>query len=77
MRAFRLEREIIVRPINGMQLSEGYIWEDEPQHYSGRLPGIEPSVGDTVDEVLKQLDRKVKAYYGDDVIVELCTRVVA
>ena len=71
MMTLRIEQEIIVHPINGMQLSEGYICEDKPEHFFGKLPGIEPTGGDTVDEVLETLERKAKAYYGDDVVVEI------
>ncbi|MDZ8118121.1 hypothetical protein [Pontiella agarivorans] len=71
MRRCIIEEEVIVHPVNGMQLSEGYIREDGQAHFRGCLPGIEPEAGDTVDEVLTRLDAKAKAYYGDDVIVEI------
>ena len=66
-----IDEEVIVHPADGMQLSEGYIREDEATHFKGCLPGIEPSEGDTVDEVLIKLEQKAKAYYGDDVVVEI------
>ena len=66
-----IAKEVIVHPVDGMQLSEGYILEDEATHFMGCLPGIEPSAGDTVDEVLTRLQEKAKAYYGDDVVVEI------
>ncbi len=66
-----IEEEVIVHPVDGMQLSEGYIREDEATHFLGCLPGLEPSAGDTVDEVLDRLEKKAKAYYGDDVVVEI------
>ncbi len=77
MRWFSIEEEVIVRPIDGMQLSEGHIRQDESKHFKGDLPGIEPEAGDTVDEVLERLERKAKAYYGEDVIVELAPRLGA
>lgn len=66
-----IDEEIIVHPVDGMQLSEGYIREDEHTHFRGCLPGMEPEAGDTVDEVLSRLETKAKAYYGDDVVVEI------
>ena len=65
------EEEVVVHPVDGMQLSEGTIRADETLHFRGDLPGIEPEAGDTVDEVLERLERKAKAYYGDDVVVEI------
>ncbi len=65
------EKEIIVHPVDGMQLSEGYIREDESHHFVGRLPGMEPSLGETLEEVLDYIGRRAKAYYGDDVVVEI------
>jgi hypothetical protein len=66
-----IEEEVIVHPVDGMQLSEGYIRENDATHFRGCLPGMEPSEGDTVDEVLHRLEKKAKAYYGDDVVVEI------
>jgi hypothetical protein len=40
-------------------------------HFRGCLPGLEPAAGDTVDDVLQCLEQEAKAYYGDDVVVEL------
>jgi len=69
-----IEEEVIVHPVDGMQLSEGYIREDLKNHFQGCLPGMEPSAGDTVDEVLCRLEKKAKAFYGDDVVVEIPCR---
>ena len=69
-----IDEEVVVHPMDGMQLSEGYIREDEHAHFRGCLPGLEPSAGDTVDEVLFRLEQKAKAFYGDDVVVEITPR---
>lgn len=69
-----IDEEVIVHPVDGMQLSEGYIREDDKAHFRGCLPGMEPEAGDTVDEVLSRLEEKAKAYYGDDVVVEITPR---
>jgi hypothetical protein len=66
-----IDEGVVVHPMGGMQLSEGYIREDQTVHFKGCLPGMEPSAGDTVEEVLSLLCRKAKAFYGDDVIVEI------
>jgi hypothetical protein len=66
-----IDEEVVVHPVDGMQLSEGYIREDQARHFRGCLPGMEPSAGDTVDEVLGRLEQKAKAFYGDDVVVEI------
>lgn len=71
MRNITMEEEVVVHPIDGMQLSEGTIRQDESFHFRGNLPGIEPEAGDTIDEVLERLDRGAKAYYGNDVVVEI------
>ena len=71
------EEEVIVHPVGGMQLSEGYIRENGSQRFVGSLPGIAPLVGDTLEEVLMRLDRMAKAYYGDDVVVELASGMAA
>ena len=68
-----VEREVSVHPVGGMQLSEGYIRTNGAKRFVGNLPGLSPSVGDTVEDVLKHLERKAKVYYGDDVIVEITT----
>ena len=73
MRRLLIEQEVVVHPVDGMQLSEGFIREDEATHFFGCLPGMEPEAGDTIDEVLTRLDRKAKAYYGDDVVVEIAS----
>ena len=77
MKRHGIKQEVIVHPVDGMQLSEGYIREDEATHFKGCLPGMEPSAGDTVDEVLFRLEKKAKAYYGDDVVVEIAPRTVS
>ncbi|VGO20638.1 hypothetical protein [Pontiella sulfatireligans] len=77
MRNYGIDEEVVVRPIDGMQLSEGFIREDQPQHFLGCLPGLEPAGGDTLDDVLFRLAKKAKAYYGDDVVVEIAPRIVA
>lgn len=69
-----LEKEVIVHPVDGMQLSAGCIRVDASRHFYGYLPGIEPAAGGSIEEVLRRLERKAKAYYGDDVVVEI-TRV--
>jgi len=66
-----IELEVIVHPAGGMQLSSGYIRRDDSRHFVGCLPGTTLMAGDSVDEVLKRLEREAKDYYGDDVIVEL------
>lgn len=71
MKANEIEEEIVVHPIDGMQLSEGYIRQDEDRHVFGWLPGLGSQDGDSIDDVLACLEKKAKAYYGDDVIVEV------
>ena len=66
--------EVIVHPISGMQLSEGYIRKDNAKGFLGSLPGLSPSRGTTKEEVLERLEAKAKAYYGEDVIVEILPR---
>jgi hypothetical protein len=77
MQHYGIEEEVIVHPLDGMQLSEGYIREDATVHFKGCLPGMEPSAGDTIDEVLMCLEAKAKAYYGEDVVVEIASRTYA
>ena len=77
MKQASIEEEVVVHPVDGMQLSEGYIRGDKAMHFRGSLPGMEPSAGDTVDEVLSRLEKKAKAYYGDDVVAELAPRTIA
>lgn len=72
-----IEEEIIVRPIHGMQLSEGYIRKDTTKGFLGCLPGLIPSAGKTQEEVLKRLEQEAKEYYGDDVVVEIVPHAVA
>ena len=72
-----IEEEIIVHPIHGMQLSEGYIRRDNSKGFLGSLPGLMPSRGKTKEEVLARLEQEAKAYYGDDVVVEIAPRVLA
>ncbi|WP_372806292.1 hypothetical protein [Pontiella sp.] len=71
MMKYSMKEEVVVHPVDGMQLTEGYIREDGAAHYRGCLPGLEPEAGDTIEDVLLRLARKAKAYYGDDVVVEL------
>ena len=66
-----LEEEVIVHPVDGMQLCEGCIRADDSHHYRGYLPGVEPATGDSVGEVLRRLEEEAKAYYGEDVVVEI------
>jgi hypothetical protein len=56
-----------------MQLSEGSIRTNGTKRFIGNLPGLSPSVGDTIEDVLERLEKKAKLYYGEDVIVELTT----
>ncbi len=59
-----------------MQLSTGFIRENGGNRFVGDLPGMAPTVGDTVEDVLTRLERMAKIYYGDDVVVEITsTRV--
>jgi hypothetical protein len=67
------EREVSVHPVGGMQLSEGCIRTNGTKRFVGNLPGLSPSVGDTIEDVLERLERKAKVYYGDDVVVEITT----
>ncbi len=63
--------EIIVHPIHGMQLSEGYICRENSKGFLGCLPGLLPFLGRTKEEVRARLEEEAKDYYGDDVIVEI------
>ena len=72
-----IEDEIIVRPIHGMQLSEGYIRKDNSKGYVGCLPGLVPYVGNTKEEVRLRMEQEAKGYYGDDVIVEIVPHALA
>jgi len=65
------EEEVVVHPVDGMQLSEGTIKEDGSHHVWGSLPGMKPLVGETFLEVLERLETNAKVYYGDDVVVEI------
>jgi hypothetical protein len=71
------DEEIIVHPVHGMQLSEGYIRKDNSKGFLGCLPGLVPSVGKTKEEVRVRLEEEAKEYYGDDVIVEIAPCAVA
>ena len=71
-----IEEEVIVRPIHGMQLSEGYIRKDDGKGFLGSLPGLAPSIGKTAEEARARLELQAKAYYGDDVVVEFAPRVL-
>ncbi|MBN2163663.1 MAG: hypothetical protein JXR25_03540 [Pontiellaceae bacterium] len=63
--------EIVVHPVDGMQLSSGVIRRDGQHHFVGSLPGMNVQDGDSIEDVLRGIDRKAKAFYGDDVVVEL------
>ena len=73
MRNSFTEREVSVHPVGGMQLSEGSIRTNGTKRFVGNLPGLSPSIGDTIEDVLERLERKAKVYYGDDVVVEITT----
>ena len=49
------EREVSVHPVGGMQLSEGFIRANGTKRFVGNLPGLSPSIGDTVEDVLERL----------------------
>ena len=68
-------QEVIVHPVDGMQLSEGRISCNGNKHFRGSLPGIEVSEGDTIEEVRRRLEEKAKAYYGNDVVVEITPHI--
>jgi len=72
-----IEEEITVHPIHGMQLSAGYIRKNNSNGFLGSLPGLLPSIGKTKEEVRAQLEEEAKAYYGDDVVVEILPEVLA
>jgi hypothetical protein len=72
-----IEEEVIVHPIHGMQLSEGYIRKDGSRGFLGSLPGLMPVRGKAKEEVRARLELEAKAYYGDDVIVEIAPQVLA
>jgi predicted RNase H-like HicB family nuclease len=63
--------EVIVHPVDGMQLAEGYISMDASGRYVGSLPGMTYQTGETVEVVVQLLEEKAKAFYGDDVVVEV------
>lgn len=73
MRTGYLEREVTVHPVGGMQLAEGYIRINGAKRFVGNLPGLSPSVGDTIEDVLERMEKQAKVYYGDDVVVEIST----
>ena len=72
-----IEEEIVVHPVDGMQLSEGYIRKNNTSGFSGCLPGLAPIIGKTWEEVRMLLEREAKDYYGDDVVVETTPHVIA
>ena len=72
-----IEEEVIVHPIRGMQLSEGYIRKDSAAGFLGSLPGLAPTRGETKEEVRAMLEQEAKAYYGEDVVVEIAPRMLA
>ncbi len=65
------EENVIVRPVDGMQLSEGCIRMEASCQFIGILSGMTVSVGDSIEEVLQRMNRFAKAFYGEDVIVEI------
>jgi hypothetical protein len=72
-----IEDEVTVHPVHGMQLSEGYIRQDDSRGFLGSLPGLALFRGKTKEEVRVQLELAAKEYYGEDVIVEIAPRVLA
>lgn len=72
-----IEEEIVVHPIHGMQLSEGYIRKDNAHGFLGCLPGLVPFAGKTKEEVRARLEQEAKEYYGNDVIVEFAPYAIA
>ena len=77
MTNINIELEIVVHPIHGMQLSEGYIRQDNSKGFVGSLPGLIPLKGKTQEEVRARLEDEAKEYYGDDVIVEIAPCLLA
>ncbi len=71
-----VEEEVVVHPEGGMQLATGSIRTDPSRRFIGNLPGMAALAGDTIDEVLRCMERFAKDYYGDDVIVEIVHRTV-
>lgn len=65
--------EVSVHPVDGMQLSEGYICESE-QGYLGCVPGLPEREGGSIEDVRMGLEHEAKEYFGDDVVVELTLR---
>lgn len=74
---YNTEQEIVVRPMHGMQLSEGYIRKDGSKGFFGWLPGLLPYVGKTLEEVRSLMEQEAKAYYGDDVVVVIVSHAIA
>ena len=72
-----IEDEIVVHPIHGMQLSEGYIRRENSKKFLGCLPGLRPYVGKTKEEVRLRLEQEAKEYYGEDVVVEIAPQALA
>jgi hypothetical protein len=66
------EEEVIVHPVDGMQLSEGYIRKNT-EGFIGCLPGLVPLRGSSLEEVRLGLEEEAKDYYGDDVVVEIAS----
>ena len=67
------EEEVVVHPIGGMQLSEGYI-RKEDKGFLGSLPGLAPLKGECLEDVRLGLEKEAKDYYGDDVVVEIASK---
>lgn len=75
MKGVGIEEEVSVHPVGGMQLSVGYIRMDASRRFIGNLPGMTSLIGDSMEDVLRLMDGKAKAFYGDDVVVEIVPRV--
>jgi hypothetical protein len=71
-----IEDEIVVHPIHGMQLSEGYIRKEKSNGFLGCLPGLLPYKGKTKEEVRCRLEQEAKEYYGEDVVVEIAPNIL-
>jgi len=70
------EEEIIVHPIQGMQLSEGFICAGKVKKYRGILPGLASYEGESMEEVRLHMEAEAKEYYGDDVVVDIASRTM-
>jgi hypothetical protein len=77
MEDVHIEDEIIVHPIQGMQLSEGFIRKGRIKKFRGTLPGLVSCEGETKKEVLSKMELEAKEYYGEDVVVEIVPHAAA